>query len=177
MNRKVLIVYKSVTGFTRKYAELIAQELDGALLDLKKVSAETMSNYDIIIFGGRTYAGKVDGLKKAKEFFRQSKATKFIVYATGVIPNNMKDTIDEMWNNNLSSAEQLEIPHYYMQGGLRYEEMPLFDKWMIKSFGAMIKRKKDKNEYEIQIEKAISSSYDLSSKEFIMPLIAALESE
>ncbi len=171
MNKKVLVVYKSVTGFTKEYAEMIAQEMDCTLTDCKEITAETMSDFDMVIFGGRMHAGMVDGLKHAKELFQQSKASQFIVFATGAMPNEAGGVIEEMWSNNLSTEELAAIPHFYMQSGLRYEKMPLSDKLMIKLFYFMMKKKKDKNEYERQIERGISGSYDISSKEYIMPLL------
>lgn len=174
-NKKILVIYKSVTGFTKEYAEMIAQEIDCTLIEFKKVTADIMSNFNTVIFGGRMYAGTIDGLKSARKLFEQSKASQFIIYATGAIPNEAKDTIDEMWSNNLSSRELLEIPHFYMQGGLRYEKMPFLDKMMMKTFGFMMKKKKDKNEYEKQVEKAIASSYDISSKKYITPLLDTLK--
>lgn len=177
MNKKILVIYKSVTGFTREYAEMIAQEINCTLMDFKEVRAGTMSNFDTVIFGGRTHAGKVDGVERAKKLFLQSKAAQFIVYATGATPNESKAIIDEMWNNNLSPTELLKFPHFYMQSGLRYEKMPLIDKLMMKLFCTMMKKKKDKNEYEKQFEKLITTSYDISSKTYIMPLIASLQIE
>ena len=175
MNKKILIVYKSVTGFTKEYAEMIAQEIDCTLMDFKKVTAETMSRFDTVIFGGRIHAGMVDGLKRAKKLFLQSKASQLIVYTTGATPNESKAVIDEMWKNNLSPSELLEIPHFYFQGGLRYEKMPLPDKLMMKMFCMMMKKKKDKNDLEKQFEKFITSSYDISSKTYIIPLITSLQ--
>lgn len=174
MNRKVLIVYKSITGFTREYAEMIAQETGGTLMESKKVTAKTMSDFDTVIYGSRIHAGTVDGLKNAKTLFGESRAAQFVVFATGATPNDAKDVIEEMWQRNFSPAEMSEIPHFYMQGGLRYEKMALIDKMMMKAFGAMMRKKKDKSEYEKQFEEAIAGSYDISSKEYIKPLILSL---
>ena len=176
MSNKILVTYKSVTGFTKEYAEMIAEELDGKLMDFTGMSKETMSEFDTVIFGGRFHAGLVDGLKKAKELFATSKATKFIVFATGATPNAAKDMIDEAWNNNLTPAELESIPHFYMQSGLRYEKMPFGDRLMMKAYAAMMKHKKDKDEYEKEFEKVISSSYDFSSRAYIEPLISYIRS-
>lgn len=176
MSKKIMIVYKSVTGFTKEYAEMIAQEIDCSLIDLKNVTAQMMSNVDIIIFGSRMHAGMVDGLKKAKQLFTQSKASQFIVFATGAVPNEEKNTIDEMWKNNFSSEELQDIPHFYMQSGLRYEKMPFSDKMMMKVFCMMMKKKKNKDEKEQHFADIIAKSYDISSKSYIMPLIAFLKS-
>ncbi len=179
MNRKLLITYKSVTGFTKAYAEMIAQELsaDCTLTDLKETTAEIMSGFDTVIFGGRMHAGTVDGLKKAKELFHQSRSRQFLVYATGAMPDNAKETVDQMWRMNLTSDELTEIPHFYMPGGLCYEKMPFLDKMMMKLFAASLKRKKNKTEYEEKSAEAISASYDISSRKYIMPLIAYLNAD
>ncbi|MDO4273074.1 MAG: flavodoxin domain-containing protein [Eubacteriales bacterium] len=176
MNNKVLVVYKSISGFTRKYAEMISQEIDCTLMDFKEVNETTMSNFDTVIFGGRLHAGTVDGLKNAKKLFMQSKASQFVVYATGAMPNESTKVIEEMWGNNLSPEELSDIPHFYMQGGISYERLPLSDKLMMKIFSAMLNKKKDKTEDEKQMAQAISGSYDISSKDYIMPLISSLKS-
>lgn len=172
MNKQILVTYKSVTGFTKQYAQWIAKELDCEVMDLKEVSAKTMSEYDTIIFGGRFHAGFVDGLKKAKELFEESNAHRLIVFATGATPNTAADMIEEAWKNNFTPDELERIPHFYMQSGLRYEKMPFGDKLMMKVFAAMVKRKKEKSEYEKAMEQALCSSYDLSSREYIKPLVS-----
>lgn len=172
MNKKILVTYKSVTGFTKEYAQWISEELDCEILDFKKVSAKTMSEYDTIIFGGRFHAGIVDGLKKAKKLFRESIAGRLIVFATGATPNTETDMIEEAWKNNFTVEELSHIPHFYMQSGLRYEKMPPGDRWMLKVFVSMIKHKKEKSEYEKVVEQALGSSYNLSSKAYIRPLIS-----
>ena len=64
---KALIIYKSKTGFTKWYAEFIAKEVDGNLMDFKEVTTEIMSGYDVVVYGGGLYAGMINGYKKAKE--------------------------------------------------------------------------------------------------------------
>lgn len=175
MNHRLLVTYKSVTGFTRQYAELIAKELDCMVVDCKEVSAGTMSQYDTVIFGGRFHAGLIDGLKRTKKLFKKSKAATLIVFATGTTPNTEKDMIAAAWKNNFTPQELECIPHFYMQSGLRYDKMPLGDKIMMKVFAFMVKHKKDKSEYERAMEKALAGSYDSLSREFIVPLISCVK--
>ena len=172
MNNQILVTYKSVTGFTKQYAKWIAEELDCTMMEWKDVSAKTMSEYDTVIFGGRFHAGFVDGLKKAKEIFTESTAAKLIVFATGATPHTATEMIEEAWKNNLTADELEKLPRFYMQSGLRYDKMPFGDKLMMKVFAAMVKRKKEKSEYEKAMEKALGHSYDLSSKEYIKPLVS-----
>ncbi len=181
MNRKILVCYKSVTGFTKQYAEMIANEINGTLMDLKNVTAETISQYDIVVFGGRFFAGGVDGLKKAKELAAKGNVKNFVVFATGATPNTAEKTIQEAWKNNFTTDELRRIPHFYMQGGLCYEKMPLPEKLMMKAFAAVMKRKiKNQNEQteeDKEFVRAISNSYDISSKVYIEPLVSFLKTE
>ncbi len=173
-NSRVLIVYKSVTGFTREYAQMVAQEVNGMLIDLKRVTAETMSDFDTVVFGGRLHAGTIEGLKKAKKIFEKSKASRFLVYATGAAPKDATEVIEKMWQTNFIPEELRKIPHFYFPGGLRYEKMPAMDRLMMKAFASIMKRQKGKKEGQEEFVAAISGSYDISSEEYIAPLLEAL---
>ncbi len=171
---KILVTYKSKTGFTKKYAEMIAEEVECSLIDFRDMNAEKMSDYDMVVFGSRLHAGMVDGFKKAKEMFARSAASKFVVFVTGATPNEAKEIIDGVWKNNLSPEELESIPHFYMQSGICYEKMPFVDKTIMKMAAAMMSKKQDKDEYEEGFEQALKGSFDISSKEYTKPLIEYL---
>lgn len=171
---KILITYKSKTGFTKDYAEMISKKIDCTVKDFNNTSSEDMSDYDVVVFGSRLHAGRVDGFEKAKEMFTKSNAKKLFVFVTGATPLEAKEAIDEVWNKNLTAEEMSNIPHFYMPSGLRYEKMNLTDKAMMKLAAVMMKNKKEKSDFEQGFEQAISSSYDISSEEYIFPLVEAL---
>ena len=108
----IKLVYKSKSGFTKRYAEWIARETDCELIPLKRSNAASVSGCDIFIYGSRVHAGRVDGLSKARELFVRSGAKHMIVFATGGMPNSAVDTLEEMWRNNLTADEMKEIPHF-----------------------------------------------------------------
>lgn len=172
--KKTVIIYKSKTGFTQKYAQIAAQELGCTLLELKDASAKIMSEYDTVVFGGGLHAGTINGLKKAKEMFRQSSATQLVVFATGGTPNAAEEIVEKVWTDNLTPEEMLSIPHYYMQSGMCYEKMQLPDKALMKMAAIMLSKKQDKDSYETGFEQAIRESYDISSREYVEPMIQYL---
>lgn len=181
MTKKVLVCYKSVTGFTKRYAEMIAAELNGALRNIKDITADTISQYDIVIFGSRLRAGTVDGLKKIKSILAQSGVTTFVIFATGAMPAAASEAIQQMWEQNLTVGELHKIPHFYMPGGLCYEKMPLSEKIMMKAFShvmkSRLKHKQNKTKEDLDFERTISASYDNSSKESITPLVRFLREQ
>ena len=175
---KILVAYKSKTAFTKRYAEMIAEEMQCSIMDLKVVTAEVLSEYDVFVYGGGLYAGMINGLKQAKELFAQSTAKEMVIFATGATPNEAgDDVIDTIWKNNLTADEFESTAHFYMQSGLNYETMKIPDKMIMKMLSFMLSKQKDKSEYDAGFEQAIKSSYDISSKEYAMPLIQYLSNK
>lgn len=172
--KRILIVYKSVTGFTKRYAEWIARETGAELTELRAATARQMNKADVVIFGGRFHAGRVDGLKRAKELFRESGAAELVVFATGATPDTAEDLIREAWKNNFTPEELEAVPHFYMQSGLCYERMPFGDKLMMKVFAAMLKRQKDDSTYAAAMREAVADSSDYSDPARIRPLLEYL---
>ena len=172
---KTLVMYKSKTGFTKRYAEMVAKEMECDMVELKKATAAKMGEYDVIVFGSRFFAGTVDGIKKARELFDASKAKEFVVFATGATPNAAKEIVSDMWKNNFTPEELEVIPHFYMQSGICYEKMPFMEKMMMKMAAKMMKNQKEKDEMAQGFEEALKGSFDISSEEYAQPLIEYLK--
>lgn len=171
---KILVTYTSKTGFTKWYAEYIAKEVDADLMNFKEVTAEIMSCYDVVVYGGGLYAGMINGYKKAKEKYAKSSVNRFILFATGGTPNEATKEIDEVWKNNLSEEELNSMPHFYMQGGICYEKMSFSNRAIMKMMSKVLEKKKNKDSAEEGFSQAIRSSYDITSVEYAEPLIKCL---
>ncbi|MGL5351808.1 MAG: hypothetical protein ACRDA5_00635, partial [Clostridium sp.] len=63
------------------------------------------------------------------------------------------------------------IPHFYMQSGLNYEKMGIVDRLIMKSLAKMLSSKNDKSKENYGCQQAIINSHDISSKEYIEPLV------
>ena len=63
---KTLIIYTSQTGFTKKYAQWIADEMGADIFDLKdarKKEKDFFDGYEAIAYGGWAMAGNAVGVK------------------------------------------------------------------------------------------------------------------
>lgn len=69
--------------------------------------------------------------------------------------------------SNFTDDQWARVKTFYMQSGLRYEEMGLKDKAMMAMFRTMLKAMKGHEEESM----AVSGSFDATSKEFIKPLV------
>lgn len=167
---KTIVVYCSKTGFAKKYGELIADRLGCESIELKQALGKHFSEYDFVIYGGGIHAGSLNGFKKFKEKCSGVNMEKLVVFATGASPNTRTSDIEGMWKNNLSPKELQATSHFYMQGGLSYERMSLPDRLLMKMAAPMLEK-----EMGIEGEFSIRESYDISSPEFIEPLVACVK--
>lgn len=173
MEHNVIVLYNSKTGFTRKYAQLLAEELGCAALPLAEAPAD-LSGYAAVAFGSRLHAGVLDGWKRARKLLDRRGAKRLVVFATGAMPNGAQEQIRKVWEQNLTPAEREAVPHFYLQAGLCYEKMGGVDRAMMKLAAWAMSRKKAKTEADKAFQAAISRSYDISDPKFIQPLARCL---
>ncbi|MCR4989433.1 MAG: flavodoxin domain-containing protein [Lachnospiraceae bacterium] len=175
---KTLIIYTSQTGFTKKYAEWIAQRVDADLLELKEAQKKDtgfFADYDAIVYGGWAMAGTVF---KSKWFFDKAsewKEKRLAIFCVGGSPNENAD-VDVMLKKLLNDDQKQYIAAFYCQGGFNYEKMNTASRLAIKMFVGTLKKKKDQTEEEKKMVEMISSSYDISDISYTDPIVEYLQS-
>ena len=89
---KQIVIYKSRTGFTKKYAKWLAQSLNCECIPQEDVGGERLSDYDVIIFGSSFRAGNVEELKWYKETILPFEKTN-VLFVTGAMPPSSADAV------------------------------------------------------------------------------------
>lgn len=171
-----VVVYKSKTGFTKKYAQWISEALGCDMLEGSKANAESLKPYGVVIYGGGITAGQIGGLKKFKEVMALFKDKKMIVFATGATPAQEVNAMQQIKEANFTPQQQQTIPFFYFQSGINYENMSIGGKILMKIFTAMLSKKKDKTPEEQGMADSIKQSCDLTKKEYIQPLVECVKS-
>ncbi|MCM1150192.1 MAG: flavodoxin domain-containing protein [Butyricicoccus sp.] len=174
MRNDILIVYKSETGFTREYAAAAAERLDCCCLPLKDALPLAVPVGGTLVFGGRLHAGRLDGLRNGLKLFRASKAKRLVVFATGATPADAEDTIRGMWESNLGHGLLECVPHFYLPAGLRYDKMGTADRLMMGALKGYLRRKRNKSESDLAMERMISDSFDIYDTEYLEPMLKLL---
>lgn len=161
-----IVTYKSNTGFTKKYAEWIAEALSCEAIPVERAKELDLSRYDALIFGGWFFAGSVKGLKELREKLRAFKGRK-AVFVTGSMPPEAPEAAQAL-NAVFTEEEHKNTGIFYLRGGLNLSRMGFVHKMMMKMMSKMMKKQKgaDSPEY-----KAVSQSYDATDKASIQPLI------
>ncbi|MGN1111655.1 MAG: flavodoxin domain-containing protein [Acutalibacteraceae bacterium] len=170
---KTIVIYNSQTGFTKQYAQWIAQELQCDSVSLQRINEIALSDFDTIIFGSWCHAGRIKKLNWVFEELKKDANKNYVVFAVGASPMDSPDVEKTMEQNIPKNSI---VKGFYFQGGLNYEKMNLSSRAMMKLFSSMLKKKKDATESERKMAEMVSRSYDISDKRFIVPLLRYVHS-
>lgn len=171
---KTIVIYHSQTGFTKRYAEWIAEETGADCVELFAAKKKDLTAYEAIIFGSWACAGSISKISWFKGNIDKWADKKLIAFCVGGSPINNPE-IETALNRNFNESERKRVKTFYCPGGFNYEKMSAPSKLVMKMFVKMLKAKKDKTEEEQVMAKMISSSYDISDKKYIEPIFQYLK--
>ena len=120
MDKVKTIVYASETGFTRKYAQLLAGKLGLKICDHRQ-TFRRVKRKEPIIYMGWIMAGRIKGLRKARSRFNVC-----AVCGVGMGFPHESITMKLVKDNGLEG-----IPFFYMQGGVNPKALGVFKKHML----------------------------------------------
>lgn len=171
---KTIVIYNSQTGFTKRYAQWIAEAAGADCLELSSAKAKDLTGYEAIIFGGWACAGSIHKINWFKSHMNQWTDKKLIVFCVGASPiDNPKN--EPTLKKNFKESELKKVNIFYCPGGFNYEKMSVSSKLMMKMFVKILKAKKDRTEARLEMIKTISASYDISDKKYIEPILECLK--
>lgn len=172
---KTLIIYSSQTGFTKKYAEWIAEEMGASCITLKEAKKKNLQDYDNLVYGGWCCAGGVKGLKWLKEKLPSLHNKKIALFAVGASPLENNPEVLVALRNNFEPLETETIKGFYCPGGFNYDKMSMGSKLAMKMFISILKKNKNPTEQDKKMIEMISHSYDISDKKYIEPIVQFLQ--
>ncbi len=171
---KTIVIYTSQTGFTKRYAEWIAEAAGADCLDLSAAKKTDFTPYGAIVFGGWACAGNIRHIRWFKGNIGKWADKKLIAFCVGANPMDSPE-MEAALKRNFSASEQKKVKAFYCPGGLNYAKMSAPSKFIMKILVKALKAKKDKTEEEQLKIKMISSSYDISDKKYIEPILRCLK--
>lgn len=139
---KTVVIFKSKTGFVKKYAEWIAEDLSADIFDVSKANINMLNVYDTIIYGGSLHAVGINGVKLITQNIDKLKDKKIVVFATGASPSSEK-VINDVINKNFTSEQQKYIKFFYLRGGFNFSKLSLLDKILMTLLKWKMKSKKE----------------------------------
>lgn len=155
----MVIVYASKTGFTKRYAEMLAEKTQLKAYSVSELSK--VSKNEEVIFLGWMKVGKVQGLKK------MIKHNVKAVCGSGTGRTAEPDEATVISRNNLQN-----MPFFYMRGGCKpLNTLTGMDRFMMKLFVNMLKKQENKDERQIEAISIIENGYDGVKEENLQPVL------
>lgn len=168
---KTVVVYKSKTGFTKRYAQWVAQELAADLFEAAKVTAEMLTAYDTIIYGGSLHAVGICGVKRITNHLTELNGKKIVVFATGASPAK-EEAINHVIESNFTPQQLAQIRFFYLRGGFDYGKLNTVDKFLMTFLKWKLKRKQNLTADEKGMLAAYDTPLDFTRKENIAEIIS-----
>lgn len=160
----MIIVYESKTGFTKRYAELLAHKSGMKAYHIREFSK--MSSSEDIIFLGWMKIGRVQGLDRVREFNIKAVCGS----GTGRTAEPSEETI--ILRNKLD-----KVPFFYLRGGcLPLKELKGLDRFMMTMFLKTLKNRREKDERITEAIEIIENGYDGVKEENLIPVLEWLNS-
>lgn len=161
---KTAVLYKSNTGNTKQYAEMISSELECDMFDITATKKKSLKQYDTIIYGGPVIIYKVSKLNKAKRF---SKGKKLIIFACG----GNSGVEEEILKIKQKTVPKNDYPFFYLPGGLDFSKLKGMYKFMMGMMKKMLEKNPNKTEEEKMFLKGFYEPVIYVSKENIKDII------
>ena len=167
---KTAVVYRSVSGFTEKYAEWISDGLKGDLYRLSGCSGNILMKYDAVIYGGPLHAAGISGLKSFKKMLKSQDDLKVAVFACGASAPDDK-VLEDVKKRNFSEDELKRISFHYFRGGFDFDKLNFINKLIMSLMKKMLERKKERTEEEQGMLDSYDNPADFTDRENIKALI------
>jgi len=175
---KSIVVYSSLCGNTKQYAEWISEETGADCISVDSASSEKLSQYDVVIFGSHVRFGDITDRKRFAELAKnRNKVIVFVVGGAPAEPNPVLPMIFKKIHKSIPGSAS--APQFYFQGGMNLEILPederaCLDKQLriMKILSIILIPARETLRHAIYM---MSHDSDNSSKESIAPLVDYLK--
>lgn len=174
---KTIIVYYSKTGFTKRYAQWIAEALEGECIPFEKRGEVRLADYDAVLFGSWLHAGSIQKIGWFKKQLRDLRGKKMGVFAVGATPAEATEIVRQTFEKSFNEEERSCVRCFYLQGGLDYDKMGGVDRMMMRMLCKIISSKKQRTPEDDAMQQMISRSFDAADRKYIAPIVHEFHGE
>lgn len=158
-----IIIYSSKTGFTKKYAQWMKEDLGCDCVPYEERGTVDLDKYQAVAFGSGTYIGKINKLGWLKKQLPQLRGKKIAVFFTGAMAPDASD-VRRLERENFTPQELERIKPFYLQGGLNYAAMGIIDRFLMAGFRKMLKSHADSSKERVMLQN-VQQSFDKTDRE------------
>ena len=168
---KAIVVYASQTGFTKRYAEWIAEDLGCEAVPVERAGAMDAGAYDVVVFGGWFHATSLKGGKWLKRVRAAHPGAKFVVFAVGATPPEWTDIVEEGMARTFPLPEFDGVERFYLHGGFAYERLSAPNKLAMKVFFKMQEKQAEVDARSAEMLAGMREGFDATDCAAIGPIV------
>lgn len=174
--KKTAVVYGSVYGSTKEYAQWIAEALSADLYENKNLNISALEPYDVIIYGGGLYAGGVSGIKLISSHPEFIQKKKVFVFTCGIADPAQPENIEHILKNLdpvFPTELKEQISFYHFRGRMDYARFSTKHRVMMWMMKKMISKKKpeERTDEDQGILDTYGTIVDFTDPSSILPLV------
>ena len=121
MAKDGIVLYNSFTGYTKRYAEYLAETLDYAIKPIQKANLFNVSTYPTIIFGGPLHHNRIEGISGIIDGCSYFGEQNLIVFSVGIASLNA-DLEKQIKMRNCGDLPVESFLYQALPGGLSYKD-------------------------------------------------------
>ncbi len=130
-----LILYKTLWGSTKQYAEWIKQEVEESNIEnIESYRFDNIEDYDKIIIGSRVYKSNIEALPYIQKHWEVLSKKQIYFFMVGLIPMDKPDSIKSL--NSIPENIRMQISGLIkLPGRIDYSKLSFLDKQLVKLMG------------------------------------------
>ena len=173
MKGKLLIIFKSNHGYTKRYVDILGNALGCDAVPADKFRGDMLSGYDKILFIGSVRSGRISGFNKVSDYL-DIMYKKLVVCGVGMLPSN-EERAARVKEATISVAYEKFIPVFYAQGGFDLAELGRTERMAFNMIIRQIKMANLVSDDETCFLNAAATPIDEVKQANIQPLIDYLD--
>lgn len=172
---RAVVVYASQTGFTKRYAEWIAEELECEAVAVEQAGHVDAGAFDVVVFGGWLHAGGLVGKKWLARAHARYPQVRFVAFAVGATPPEWVDMVDEAMAREFPAPEFDAVERFYLRGGFAFERLSVPNKLAMKLFFKMQEKAAAEDPRAAEMLAGMRDGFDATDRAAIEPLVAHVQ--
>ena len=175
-DRGIAIIYCSQTGFTKRYADWLAEDLGCEAVPYERRSTLDLAKTNVLVFCSWFHAASIKGASWMKKVFRDYPSLHVAILATGATPMPCEtwpaSEVEAAFEKTFPKSEFPDLPHFYCQGGFDYDRLGLLDKIAMRMFFKANAKAADTDPKAAEMLRVMRNGFDGTNREYLEPVIA-----
>lgn len=172
---RTAIVYCSQTGFTKRYADWLAEDLGCEAVPYAERSRIGLGDADVLVFCSWFHAASIKGAKWLKKAMREHPRLQVVVLATGATPMPCEmspaSEIEEAFRRTFPESEYPDLPHFYCHGGFDFDRLGAADKVAMRMFFKANSKAAETDPKAAEMLRVMGDGFDGTRREYLAPAL------